>query len=230
VRILVVEDNSRMSEVLKRGLTEEGYAVDLAASVGQAEDLLDQNDYDSVLLDLILQREDGLDLLKRLRGNGSWLPVLVLTARDSLEDRVRGLDLGADDYLVKPFAFPELTARLRALVRRAPAPRPAELHVGDLTLDPATHQVRRGSTDINLTAREFSLLEYLMRHPGQMLGRARILEHVWDLAYDRDFNILEVYIRYLREKIDRPFGRRSIQTVRGAGYRLVDDGAGANPP
>jgi two-component system OmpR family response regulator len=217
-----------MSEVLKRGLTEEGYAVDLAASLGQAEDLLDQNDYDSVLLDLILRQEDGLDLLKRLRGDGQWLPVLVLTARDSLEDRVRGLDIGADDYLVKPFEFPELTARLRALVRRVPAPRPAELQVGDLLLDPATHQVRRGLIHINLTAREFSLLEYLMRNAGQILGRARILEHVWDLAYDRDFNILEVYIRYLREKIDRPYGRRSIQTVRGAGYRLVDDGAGAN--
>jgi two-component system OmpR family response regulator len=217
-----------MSEVLKRGLTEEGYAVDLAASLGQAEDLLDQNDYDSVLLDLILRQEDGLDLLRRLRGEGQWLPVLVLTARDSLEDRVRGLDFGADDYLVKPFEFPELTARLRALVRRVPAPRPAELQVGDLSLDPATHQVRRGPNHINLTAREFSLLEYLMRNAGQILGRARILEHVWDFAYDRDFNILEVYIRYLREKIDRPFGRRSIQTVRGAGYRLVDDGAGAN--
>jgi two-component system OmpR family response regulator len=191
--------------------------------------MLDENEYDSVLLDLILRQEDGLDLLKTLRGDGRWLPVLVLTARDSLEDRVRGLDFGADDYLVKPFEFPELTARLRALVRRAPVPRPAELCVGDLWLDPATHQVRRGAAEINLTAREFSLLEYLMRHGGQILGRARILEHVWDLAYDRDFNVLEVYIRYLREKIDRPFGRRSIQTVRGAGYRLVDDGAGANP-
>jgi two-component system OmpR family response regulator len=229
LRILVVEDNSRMSEVLKRGLTEAGYAVDVADSVGQAEDLLGQNDYDSMLLDLILRQENGLDLLKRMRGNGRWLPVLVLTARDSLEDRVRGLDIGADDYMVKPFEFPELTARLRALVRRVPSPRPTELRVGDLWLDPATHQVRRGATQINLTAREFSLLEYLMRYAGQMLERARILEHVWDLAYDRDFNVLEVYIRYVREKVDRPFGRRSIQTVRGAGYRLVDDGAGANP-
>jgi two-component system OmpR family response regulator len=229
LKILVVEDNSRMSEVLKRGLTEAGYAVDVADSVGKAEDLLGQNDYDSMLLDLIVRQEDGLDLLKRVRGNGSWLPVLILTARDSLEDRVRGLDIGADDYMVKPFEFPELTARLRALVRRVPSPRPTELQVGDLWLDPATHQVRRGATQINLTAREFSLLEYLMRHAGQMLDRARILEHVWDLAYDRDFNVLEVYIRYVREKVDRPFGRRSIQTVRGAGYRLVDDGAGANP-
>jgi two-component system OmpR family response regulator len=229
VRILVVEDNSRMSEVLKRGLTEAGYAVDLATSVCQAEELLGQNDYDSLLLDLILRQEDGLDLLRRLRNDGRWLPVLVLTARDSLEDRVRGLDVGADDYLVKPFEFPELTARLRALVRRAPSPRPAELMVGDLWLNPATHEVRRGATPINLTAREFSLLEYLIRHGGQTLERARILEHVWDLAYDRDFNVLEVYIRYVREKVDRPFGRRSIQTVRGAGYRLVDDGAGANP-
>jgi two-component system OmpR family response regulator len=229
VRILVVEDNPRMSDVLKRGLTEAGYAVDLANSIGTAEDLLVQNDYDSLLLDLILRQEDGLDLLRRLRGEGRWLPVLVLTARDSLEDRVRGLDCGADDYLVKPFAFPELAARLRALVRRVPSPRPSELQVGDLWLDPATHHVRRGSTPIKLTAREFSLLEYLMRHAGQMLQRARIVEHVWDLGYDRDFNVLEVYIRYVREKVDRPFGRRSIQTVRGAGYRLVDDGAGANP-
>jgi two-component system OmpR family response regulator len=229
VRILVVEDNSRMSEVLKRGLTEEGYAVDLAASREQAEDLLGQNDYDSLLLDIVLRREDGLDLLKSMRREGRWLPVLVLTARDSVEDRVRGLDSGADDYLVKPFAFPELSARLRALVRRVPAPRPAEIQVGDLCLDPARHEVRRGQTQIHLTAREFSLLEYLMRHPQQVLGRARILEHVWDLAYDRDFNILEVYIGYLREKVDRPFGRRSIVTVRGAGYQLVEDGARANP-
>ena len=230
VRILVVEDNSRMGEVLKRGLGEDGYAVDLATSRGEAEDLLSRNDYDSVLLDLILQqREDGLDLLKALRDDSAWLPVLVLTARDSVEDRVRGLDLGADDYLVKPFAFPELTARLRALVRRSPEPRPAELQVGDLRLDPASRRVRRGLIPISLTTKEFSLLEYLMRHAGQVLARARILEHVWDLAYDRDFNVLEVYVRYLREKIDRPFGRRSIETVRGIGYRLVDDGARANP-
>jgi two-component system OmpR family response regulator len=229
VRILVVEDNSRMSQVIKQGLTEDGYAVDLAADRKQAEDLLGENEYDSVLLDLILRHEDGLDLLKSMRDEGKWLPVLVLTARDSIQDRVRGLDYGADDYLVKPFAFPELFARLRALVRRSPVPRPAELQVGDLRLDPASHHAHRRAVPISLTAREFSLLEYLMRHPDQVLGRARIIEHVWDLAYDRDFNILEVYIRYLREKVDRPFGRRSIETVRGAGYRMVDDRARANP-
>jgi two-component system OmpR family response regulator len=218
-----------MGEVLKRGLSEEGYAVDVAPTRSRADDLLTQNDYDSILLDIVLCDEDGLDLLRSMREQGSWTPVLVLTAKDSVLDRVRGLDVGADDYMVKPFAFPELTARLRALTRRSPMPRPAELTVGDLSLDPATRTVLRAGVDIALTAREFSLLEYLMRYPGDVLSRTRILEHVWDFAYDRDFNVLEVYIRYLREKIDRPFGRRSLQTVRGAGYRLVDDRARSNP-
>jgi two-component system, OmpR family, response regulator len=229
LRILVVEDSMRMAEVLKRGLSEEGYAVDVAASRSRAEDLLTQNDYDSILLDLVLRDDDGLDLLRGIRGQGGWTPVLILTAKDSVLDRVRGLDVGADDYMVKPFAFPELTARLRALTRRSPIPRPAELTVGDLRLDPATHMVRRAGAEIVLTAREFSLLEYLMRYSSEVLSRTRILEHVWDFAYDRDFNVLEVYIRYLREKIDRPFGRTSLQTVRGAGYRVVDDRAGSNP-
>ena len=230
VRILVVEDNSRMGEVLKRGLGEDGYAVDLATSRGEAEDLLSRNDYDSVLLDLILQqREDGLDLLKALRDDSAWLPVLVLTARDSVEDRVRGLDLGADDYLVKPFALPELLARIRALLRRGRPSDILRLKAADLEVDLVTRRATRSGHPLDLTAREFELVEYLMRHAGQVLARARILEHVWDLAYDRDFNVLEVYVRYLREKIDRPFGRRSIETVRGVGYRLVDDGARANP-
>jgi two-component system, OmpR family, response regulator len=220
-----VEDNSRLSGVLRRGLSEEGYAIDMASSTTEAESLLLENDYDSVLLDLVLGQEDGLELLKQLRTRETWTPVLVLTARDSISDRVRGLDFGADDYLTKPFAFPELAARLRALVRRSPVPRPAMLQVGDVWLDPASRRAGRSSETITLTAREFSLLEYLMRYEGEVLSRSRILEHVWDFASDRDFNVIEVYVRYLREKIDRPFGRHSIQTVRGAGYRIVDDSA-----
>ena len=178
----------------------------------------------AVVLDIMLPGIDGFEVCRRLREAGVWSPVLMLTARDSVRDRVEGLDRGADDYLTKPFSFAELLARLRALVRRGATERPAELRVGDLTLDPSTRRVTRDGRPIDLTAKEFALLEYLMRHPGQVLTRTRLIEHVWDFAYEGDSNVVDVYVRYLREKVDRPFGRRSIETVRGVGYRLREGG------
>jgi two-component system OmpR family response regulator len=223
VRVLVVEDEVKMAGLLKRGLEEEGYAVDAAANGRDAIWLATENPYDAVVLDLMLPDVDGFEVCRRIREAGRWSPVLMLTARDAVEDRVKGLDAGADDYLTKPFAFAELVARLRALLRRGAGERPPVLRVGDLALDPSTHQVFRGDTSVELTAKEFALLEYLMRHPGEVLSRTRLIEHVWDFAYDGDSNVVDVYVRYLREKIDRPFGRDSIQTVRGAGYRLRDE-------
>jgi two-component system OmpR family response regulator len=166
---------------------------------------------------------DGFEVCRRLRAASRWSPVLMLTARDGVADRVSGLDAGADDYLIKPFSFDELLARLRALVRRGAPERPALLSVGDLTLDPASHRVIRNGTAVELTAKEFSLLECFMRHPGEVLSRTRLTEHVWDFAYEGDSNVVDVYVRYLREKVDRPFGRDSIETVRGAGYRLREE-------
>jgi two-component system OmpR family response regulator len=176
-----------------------------------------------MVLDVGLPDIDGLTVLSRLREAGRWAPVLLLTARDTIAERVAGLDLGADDYLTKPFAFPELLARLRALSRREPRERPSRLAVGDLVLDPASRQVTRAGRPIALTAKEFAVLEYLMRHPGQVLTRAQLIEGVWDFSFDRDSNVVDVYLGYLRGKIDRPFGRRSLETVRGAGYRIRDD-------
>jgi two-component system, OmpR family, response regulator len=225
MRVLVVEDEVKMAGLLKRALEEEGYAVDVA---GRGEDALwfgTENPYDAIVLDVMLPDLDGFEVSRRLREAGRWSPVLMLTARDAVADRVAGLDAGADDYLTKPFSFAELLARLRALVRRGVAERPPVLRVGDLSLDPARRTVTRDGASIDLTAREFALLEYLMRHAGEVLTRAQLIEHVWDFAYDGDSNVVDVYIRYLRNKVDRPFGRDSIRTVRGAGYRL-EDGAG----
>jgi two-component system OmpR family response regulator len=220
MRVLVVEDEVKMAGLLRRALEEEGYAVDVASNGADGLWLGTENAYDAVVLDLMLPDVVGFDVCRRLREAGRWSPVLMLTARDAVADRVAGLDAGADDYLTKPFSLAELLARLRALIRRGGVERPAVLRAGDLTLDPTTHTVRRASTDIELTAKEFALLEYLMRHVGEVLSRTRLIEHVWDFAYEGDSNVVDVYVRYLRNKIDRPFGRDSIETVRGSGYRL----------
>jgi two-component system OmpR family response regulator len=231
MRLLVVEDSPKMANLLRRGLTEEGYAVDVAPTGEDGVWLATETAFDAIVLDVALPDMDGFEVCRRLRGADRWSPLLMLTARDAVADRVRGLDAGADDYLVKPFAFEELFARLRSLVRRGPRVRPAVLEVGDLVLDPAAHEVRRRDRVIDLTPKEFALLQYLMAHPDEALTRARLLEHVWDFAFDGDPHIVDVYIGYLRDKIDRPFDRRGIQTVRGVGYRLRDDraGVGADP-
>jgi len=223
VRILVVEDDAKLRVLLARGLAEEGYAVDVAGNGIDAVWQATEHSFDAVVLDLGLPDLDGFTVCRRLREHGTWAPVLMLTALDAVDQRVRGLDVGADDYLVKPFAFAELLARLRALQRRGVTPRPARLAVGDLVLDPASRTVTRGDQRIDLTAKEFALLEYFIRHPGEVLSRTRLVEHVWDSAYDGDLHVVNVYVAYLRDKIDRPFGRASLLTVRGAGYRLHDD-------
>jgi two-component system, OmpR family, response regulator len=220
MRVLIVEDELRMASLIRRGLTNEGLAADVAVRGADALWMAEAHDYDAVLLDVMLPDIDGFEVCRRLRAAGVWAPVLMLTARDSVEDRVAGLDSGADDYLVKPFSFAELIARLRALARRGDAERPAVLVVGDLRLDPATREVTRGSTPIRLTAKEFALLETFMRRAGEVLSRLHLLEHAWDFAYDNRSNIVDVYVRRLRRKIDEPFERRSLETVRGAGYRL----------
>jgi two-component system OmpR family response regulator len=220
VRILVVEDGLKMAGLLRRGLEEEGYAVDVVHTGADAVWAGTENPYDAIVLDLMLPDLDGFAVCRRLRQGDRWAPIIMLTARDAVVDRVSGLDAGADDYLTKPFAFSELLARLRALIRRGPGERPAVLRVGDLALDPAAHRVTRGRAPVELTAKEFALLEYLMRRPGQVLTRTQILEHVWDFGFEGDSNVVDVYIRYLREKVDRPFGLETIETVRGSGYRL----------
>jgi two-component system, OmpR family, response regulator len=223
VRVLVVEDETKMAGLLQRGLQEEGYAVDVAGDGREALWLATENPYDAIVLDVMLPDLDGFEVCRKLRETGRWSPVLMLTARDAVHDRVAGLDAGADDYLTKPFSFAEFLARLRALFRRGTPDRPTVLENGDLILDPATRRVARDGRHVDLTAREFSLLEYLMRHPGEVLSRTRLIEHVWDFAFEGDSNVVDVYIRYLREKVDRPFGRDSIETVRGAGYRLREE-------
>jgi two-component system OmpR family response regulator len=223
MRVLVVEDEVKMAGLLRRALAEEGYAVDVAAGAEEARWLGTENDYDAVVLDVMLPDGDGFAVCRALRAAGRWSPVLMLTARDAVADRVAGLDAGADDYVTKPFSLAELMARIRALIRRGAIERPAVLRAGDLSLDPTTRTVRRGEAPIELTAKEFALLEYLMRHPGEVLSRTRLIEHVWDFAYDGGSNVVDVYVRYLRNKIDRPFGRTTIETVRGAGYRLRGD-------
>jgi two-component system OmpR family response regulator len=220
VRVLVVEDDVKMAGLLRRGLTEEGLSADIAHSGDDALWMAAATEYDAIVLDVMLPGTDGFAVCRGLREAGTWTPVLMLTARDAVGDRVAGLDAGADDYLTKPFSFAELLARLRALTRRAPVERPVVLEVGDLRLDPATRQVWRGTVEVALSSKEFVLLETFMRRPGEVLSRYQLLEHCWDYAYENRSNVVDVYIRYLRDKIDRPFGRSSIETVRGAGYRL----------
>jgi two-component system OmpR family response regulator len=224
VRILVVEDEAKLRGLLQRGLQEAGFAVDVAADGGAALWRAQEFGYDAMVLDIMLPDTDGFAVCQQLRVAENWLPVLMLTALDGIDDRVRGLDGGADDYLVKPFDFAELEARLRALLRRGARPRPVSLQVGDLRLDPASHHVFRGDARVCLTAKEFALLEFFMRHPDEAHTRTQIVEHVWDEAYEGDLHVINVYVAYLRDKIDRPFRRASLETVRGVGYRLRDDG------
>jgi two-component system OmpR family response regulator len=222
VRVLIVEDQPKLAALLARGLREEGHAADVA---GRGEDALwmaGAAPYDAIVLDIMLPGIDGLETCRELRRLGVWTPVLMLTARDAVGDRVTGLDAGGDDYLTKPFSYDELLARLRALARRAPGERPVTVEVGDLRLDPAAHRAWRGKTELELSAKEFALLELLMRRSGSVLTRGQLLEGAWDMSYERRSNIVDVYIRHLREKVDRPFGSETIETVRGVGYRLKE--------
>ena len=225
MRILVVEDAVKMASLIRRGLAEEGLSVDVARTGDDALWMAGATEYDAIVLDVMLPGTDGFEVCRRLREAGRWSPVLMLTARDAVEDRIAGLDAGADDYLTKPFSFAELLARLRALGRRPAVERPTQLEVAGLRLDPATRQVWRGDLEIHLSTKEFALLETFMRRPGEVLSRFQLLEHCWDYGYENRSNVVDVYVRYLREKIDRPFGRSSIETVRGAGYRLRRDGS-----
>jgi two-component system OmpR family response regulator len=220
MRILVAEDDVRMAGMLRRGLSEDGYTVDVVGDGADAIWQATEHDYDAIVLDLMLPTADGFEVCRTLRANNRWSPVLLLTARTDVSDRVRGLDSGADDYLAKPFSFSELSARLRALMRRGAQPRPAVLTVDTLVLDPAAHTASRRGTMIELSSKEFALLELFLRHPGQVLTRSRILDHVWDFAYDGASNVVDQYVGYLRRKIDRPFSVEQLETVRGAGYRL----------
>jgi two-component system OmpR family response regulator len=224
-RAPLVEDELKMAGLIRRGLVEEGHAADVAGSGEDALWMAQAHAYDVIVLDVMLPGLRGFETCRRLRNEGVWSPVLMLTARDAVEDRVGGLDAGADDYLTKPFSFAELLARLRALARRGGVERPTELAVGDLRLDPAERRAWRAQTEIQLSPKEFALLETFMRRPGQVLSRLQLLEHAWDFAYENRSNVVDVYIRYLREKIDRPFDTASIETVRGAGYRLRDEAA-----
>jgi two-component system OmpR family response regulator len=225
VRVLIVEDEVRMAALIRRGLVGEGMAADVAPAGEDAVWMAQAHPYDGIVLDVMLPGLGGFEVCRRLRAAGVWAPVLMLTARDAVEDRVEGLDSGADDYLVKPFAFPELLARLRALARRGDRERPAVLEVGDLRVDPAAREVTRAGVAIELSAKEFALLEQFARRPGEVLTRLDLLEHAWDFAYENRSNVVDVYVRRLRRKVDEPFGRRSIETVRGAGYRLREDGS-----
>jgi two-component system OmpR family response regulator len=222
MRVLVVEDEVRTAALLRRGLSEAGYSVDVAADGPDAVWRASEFSYDAVVLDVMLPGYDGVEVCRRLRGLGRWAPVLMLTARGELAARVRGLDSGADDYLAKPFSFDELFARLRALIRRGAPERPTLVQCGDLRLDPAARRVWRGDIELALSPKEFALLELFLRHPGHVLTRTRILEHVWDFSYDGGSNVVDQYVGYLRRKIDRPFGVTQLETVRGVGYRLRD--------
>ena len=223
MHVLVVEDDVRMAAAIRRGLRADGVVADVAVTGADALWMARAGEYDALVLDVMLPDMDGFDTCRRLREDGVWVPIIMLTARDGVDDRVRGLDAGADDYLTKPFSLAELMARLRALSRRGDRERPAVVQVGDLQLDPAERVVHRGNTRVELSAREFALLEVFMRRPGQTLSKDQLVEAAWELAYERRSNVVEVYVRYLRDKIDRPFGVASLETVRGAGYRLRAD-------
>jgi two-component system, OmpR family, response regulator len=220
MRVLVAEDDVRMAGLLRRGLTEDGYAVDVVADGPDALWMASENPYSTVVLDLMLPGLDGVEVCRRLRQAGCWAPILMLTARTSVRDRVAGLDAGADDYLGKPFSFAELSARIRALVRREQRERPAVLEACGLRLDPAQRRAWRGEVELSLSAKEFGLLELLMRNAGSVLSRGEITRQVWDFAFEPASNVVDQYVGYLRRKIDRPFGRADLETVRGAGYRL----------
>jgi DNA-binding response OmpR family regulator len=220
----VVEDEVRLALALQRGLRAEGFAVDVAADGEEGLHLAREEPYDAVILDVMLPKVSGYQVCRTLRAERNWVPVLMLSAKDGEYDQADGLDVGADDYLTKPFSYVVLVARLRALLRRSARPRPTVLSAGDLSLDPARHVASRGGTEITLTPREFALLELFLRRPDEVLPKAEILTHVWDAHYEGDPNVVEVYVGYLRRKIDAPFGRHALQTVRGAGYRLAGDG------
>jgi two-component system OmpR family response regulator len=228
VRVLIVEDEVKMASLIRRGLRDDGMSADVAIRGEDALWMAGATEYDAIILDVMLPGIDGFEVCRRLREDGVWAPVLMLTARGAVRDRVQGLTTGADDYLTKPFSFAELVARLRALSRRGRVERPTELVAGDLRLDPVSKRVTRGDTEIRLSAKEFALLETFLRRPGQVLDRFHLLEHAWDYEYENRSNVVDVYVRYLREKIDRPFGVVSLETVRGAGYRLRADGGRAD--
>ena len=224
MRVLVVEDEKRLAAGLKNGLQAEGFATDVALNGTDGLWMARENPYDAIVLDIMLPGVNGFKVCSTLRDEGIWTPILMLTAKDGELDEAEALDLGADDYLTKPFSYVVLVARLRALLRRGARERPAVLEAGNLKLDPGSKQVWRGKQEIELTAREMSLLEYLLRRKGEVVSKREILEHVWDYDFMGDPNIIEVYIRHLRNKLDRPFDKESIQTVRGSGYRLKADG------
>ena len=222
MRVLIVEDEPRMADALRRGLREEGYAVDLAAHGAEAVWKASCTEYVAMVLDVMLPDIDGTEVCRRLRAEGRWLPIVMLTARTQVPDRVNGLDAGADDYLAKPFSFDELLARLRALIRRGPVERATVLTHGELRLDPASRRAWRGDTEVELSPKEFRMLVAFLRRPGDVLTRFELLDAVWDEAFEHHSNVIEVTVRNLREKIDRPFGSESIETVRGVGYRLCE--------
>jgi len=222
VRVLVVEDEARLAAALRRGLEAEGFSVDVAARGDDGLWLAEEQEFDVIVLDLMLPGLNGFEVCARLRQAGMWAPILMLTAKDGELDEAEALDTGADDYLTKPFNFVVLLARIRALLRRGARPRPVLLAVGDLVLDPARHACWRGDTAVDLTAREFALLEYLMRRPGEVVSKSEILDHVWDSAFAGDVNVVEVHVSALRRKMDAPFGRRMIETIRGVGYLLAE--------
>jgi two-component system, OmpR family, response regulator len=224
MRVLMVEDDASLAETVREALVAEGFAVDVMRNGPDGLWAATEHPYDVIMLDIMLPGLSGYEICRQLRARGVWAPILMLTAKDGEYDQADALDLGADDYLTKPFSFVVLLARLRALARRAVGRRPTVLVAGDLVLDPASRKLTRAGDSITVTAREFALLEFLMRHRGDVMSKRAIIDNVWDMHYDGDDNIVEVYVMYLRRKIDQPYGRNAIETVRGAGYRLAPDG------